>query len=401
MQLISDSVGTGGANAVADIALVQAILLKTTRAAAAARPAGPYLASYDGVAGAGTSAAINAFQADHLMVTNAAKQSVLAANTTAGLVKPGDATWAKMLTEVQTDFANLRVLTGGKVVYVEATAAELQTKIAAATGLTFTVTFRVKVLACINKMHADYGIAVGVCPKGDRRTFQSQFQIRRDTPANTKAGPGESNHNYGMATDIGFDGLRWLKANGTVQANEDPWLKFLHASNSVEEMRFWTALRTVGESTAVGAFRGPESDRPHLQNWDDNTVSMTARLPVHLQASGSMKWSRGVVASGATTYKCDLGLGGAQFDVGTAMQIWDLNATVTAAVITQARAAVAAAAAGARGPRVAPPARPQPGAVPQPVRPPAAVTAADVTLMRQALRAEFDLADTNWRNWTS
>ena len=191
-----------------------------------------------------------------------------------------------------------------------------------------------------------------------------------------------------MATDIGFAGLRWLQANGTVQANEDPWLKYLHAAKAAEETRFWTALRTVGTSAAVGAFRGPLSDSPHLQNWDDSTVLMTLRLAAHLQASGTMKWSRGVVASGATTYKCDLGLGVAQYDVGTAMQIWDLNATLTAATLTQARAAAAAAAA-AHAPRGTPPPKPQPPA-----------TAADVTAMRQALRAQFDLADTNWRNWT-
>lgn len=388
MQLISASVGENATNTVSDVALVQAILLKTTRTAAPNRAAGPYLASYDGAAGPATTAAIKAFQADHLMVLNAAKQSVLAPSATLGQVKPSDATWAKLLTEVPAEFANLRVLSGGKIVYVQATAAELQGKISAANGLTFTATFRTKVIACINKMHADYGIAVGVCPKGDRRTFQAQFQIRRDTPANTKAGPGESNHNYGMATDIGFAGLRWLHANGTVQANEDPWLKYLHAAKAAEETRFWTALRTVGTSAAVGAFRGPLSDSPHLQNWDDSTVSMTLRLAAHLQASGTMKWSRGVVASGATTYKCDLGLGVAQYDVGTAMQIWDLNATLTAATLTQARAAAAAAAA-AHAPRGTPPPKPQPPA-----------TAADVTAMRQALRAQFDLADTNWRNWT-
>ena len=388
MQLISASVGENATNTVSDVALVQVILLKTTRAAAPNRAAGPYLASYDGAAGPATTAAIKAFQADHLMVLNAAKQSVLAPSATLGQVKPSDATWAKLLTEVPAEFANLRVLSSGKIVYVQATAAELQGKISAANDLTFTATFRTKVIACINKMHADYGIAVGVCPKGDRRTFQAQFQIRRDTPANTKAGPGESNHNYGMATDIGFAGLRWLHANGTVQANEDPWLKYLHAAKAAEETRFWTALRTVGTSAAVGAFRGPLSDSPHLQNWDDSTVSMTLRLAAHLQASGTMKWSRGVVASGATTYKCDLGLGVAQYDVGTAMQIWDLNATLTAATLTQARAAAAAAAA-AHAPRGTPPPKPQPPA-----------TAADVTAMRQALRAQFDLADTNWRNWT-
>ena len=85
---------------------------------------------------------------------------------------------------------------------------------------------------------------------------------------------------------------------------------------------------------------------------------MTVRLAVHLQASGSMLWTRV-----GLTYSCDLGLGGAQFDVGTAMQIWDLAATIAAASLTQARAA-------------------------------------DVTAMRQALRSEFDLADANWQQWT-
>lgn len=389
MQLINAAVGENATNATSDVALVQAILLKTIRAAAPNRPAGPYLRTYDGLPGAATTAAIKAFQADHLMVVAASRQSVLAANATLGQVKPRDATWAKLLAKVPADFTNLRVLSGGKIVYVQATAAELQSKIIAANALTFTDTFRKKVIACIAKMHADYGIAVGVCPKGDRRTFQAQFQIRRDTPENTNAGPGESNHNYGMAMDIGFEGLRWLQSNGTVQAHEDPWLKYLHATKSAEEARFWTVLRTVGTSAAVGAFCGPLSDSPHLQNWNDSTVSMTLRLAAHLQACGTMKWSRSTVAPGATTYKCDLGFGRAQYDVGTAMKIWDLNATLTAATLTQARDAAAAAAV-VQAPRGTPAPRPQPPA-----------TAADVTAMRMALRAQFDLADSKWQKWTS
>ncbi len=181
-----------------------------------------------------------------------------------------------------------------------------------------------------------------------------------------------------MATDIGFGGLRWLHADGTVDANETSWLHHLAAESAAEANRFWDTLRTVGTSTAVGAFRGPAADRPHLQNWNDATVSMKRRLAVHLQTSGTMRWT---FASG--TYRCDLGLGGTQYAVGTAEQIWNLAATVTAANITQARAAAAAA---------RPPPRPPA---------PAPATAADVTAMRQALRNQFDLADANWQNWTA
>ena len=268
MQLISGSVGSGGTNVVSDVALVKAILLKTTRATGPGRVAGPYLESYDGIADATATAAISAFQTDHLMVLNAARQSVLATNTTAGQVKPDDATWAKMLTQVPAEFVNLRVLAGGRTVYVEATAAERQTKIGAVSGLTFTAAFRTKVIACINKMYADYGIVLGVCRNGDRRTFQAQFEIRRDTPTNTHAGPGESNHNFGMACDIGFGGLRWLHANGAVDSNETCWLHHLDPAQrgtSPEANRFWDAMRAVGESSTVGAFRGPVGDRPHLQ----------------------------------------------------------------------------------------------------------------------------------------
>ena len=390
MQAITGAVGDGAANAIHDVALIQAILVKTTRAAATGRVAAPYLASYDGVCGNGTKAAIRAFQADHVMVLNAAQQSVLNTNATDGQVKPGDATWTALLAQVPADFANLRVLTNGKTVYVEATAAQLQTKITAVAALTFAPAFRVKVLACINQMHSIHGVALGVCAQGDRRTFQAQYALLTNGQGVTNAGPGESNHNFGMATDIGFAGLSWLHADGALDTNETSWLHHLSGVSNAEANRFWDAMRTVGTSTPVGAFRGPVGDRPHLQNWNDANVSMTARLAVHLQASGSMRWAR---AGGV--YTCDLGLGGAMYPVGTAAQIWNLQATVTAANITQARAA-AAAAGPPGGPRGGP-ARPGAGAPPAP----AVVTQADVTAMRQLLRDQFDLADTNWQNWTA
>ena len=374
MQAITASVGDGGTNHPSDTALVQAMLVKTVRPAAPGRPAAPYLASYDGACGGITKAAIRAFQGDRVFVSAAGNASVPNPKATPGLVLPGDATWAQLLAQVPPEFVNLRVLPGGRVVYVEATAQELQTKLMSLAPLTFAPFFGVKVRNCVNRMYQLHGIVVGVCPQGDRRTFQAQYALLTGGGNVTRAGPGESNHNFGMAADLGFGGLRWLHANGVVDVNETPWMHHLTAQSAAQALMFWEAMRAVGTSGVVGAFRGPIDDRPHLQNWNDANVSMKARLAVHLQASGSMRWS-----FSGSTYRCDLGLGGAQFDVGTAAQIWNLNATLIPASLSQARTAAAAA---------------------QKKPAPAAATAADVLAMRQALRQQFDLADSTWRVWT-
>ncbi len=414
MQAISGSVGDKGANNISDVALVQAILLKTQRAATPGSPAGPYLASYDGVCGDGTKAAIRAFQTDHVFVSADGRQCAPNPNATSGLVAPGDATWKKLIEKVGAGFADMRVLAGGKTVYVAATDAQLLTKIAAANAMTFTPAFRTKVIACINRMHALHGIAIGVCRQGDRRDFQTQYDLLTSGRGVTNAGPGESNHNFGMAVDLGFEGLRWLQSNGTVTENETSWLHRLDPRQTVvaEALRFWDALRAVGTSAVVGAFRGPAADRPHLQNWSDAGVSMAARLADLLTRSGTMRW-----AATRGAYTCDLGLGGDLVSVGTAAQIWNRQATLTLAELTRLRGDQAARAAGAQragpgGAGGAPPGRPpvpaqppRPGApMPggnQPGAPAQPVTQADVTAMQRELRHQFELADANWQAWTS
>jgi hypothetical protein len=71
----------------------------------------------------------------------------------------------------------MRVLTGGRTVYVAATAAQAQMRGALAGGLTFTIEFRARVTTCIGQMHALHGIAVGVCIDGARRDFATQHTI--------------------------------------------------------------------------------------------------------------------------------------------------------------------------------------------------------------------------------
>lgn len=366
MQTITASVGENGTNTISDVALVQAILLKTTRVATPANPATEYLSAYDGVCGASTKSAIRAFQLDHAGAANP--------NATAGLVKPGDATWTRLLEKVNRDFSDMRVLAGGKTVYLAATAAQLQKSIAAANRLTFTPVFRTKVIACMNRMHALHGIAVGVCPNGARRTFQGQYDLLTSGRGVTHAGPGESNHNFGMAVDLGFADLRWLKSDGAVTENETPWLQILSPNPrtmNAQALLLWEALRAVGTSPAVGAFRGPAVDRPHLQNWSDAGVSMARRLADLLARSGTMRWS---VAH--SVYSSDLALGGALFPLGTAAHIWNHEAGVTVDMLVRSVEA------------------------PHTVTPPPRPTQADVVAMQQELRHQFELADANWQNWT-
>jgi hypothetical protein len=384
MQDIQNSVGENGTNERSDGALVQAILAKITRAADGTRPAGPYLTGIDGDVGNGTKTSIRNFQNEHVFVNPATGQAMPNPGATEGLVRPGDATWAKMLELVDPAFSDMRVLVGGKTVYVAATEDQKQAKITAANALTFTQEFRVRVVSCINRMHELHGIAVGVCPQGDRRDFQAQYDLLTSGRNVTNAGPGESNHNFGMAVDLGFQGLRWLRSNGSVVENETHWFHRLDPQQrgTPETTRFWDALRAVGTSPAVGAFRGPLGDRPHLQNWNDANVSMTRRLAVHLTNSGTMQWER--VGGRPTRYSCDLGFGGQQFDVGTSAQIWNNQATVTADMIRRGRAAQPAdPQQGGQQPRLAP------------------VTEADVRGMRAELRRQFELADANWQNWTA
>lgn len=399
MQIITNSVGENGNNNISDVALVQAILVKTQRPATNTTPSAPFLASYDGVSGNGTISAIRDFQNHHVFVSPNGQQSAPNPNATAGLVRPNDATWAKLVEMVPAAFSDMRVLAGGKTVYVAATAAQLQAKIAAANALTFTQAFRTKVIACINRMHSLHGIAIGVCRQGDRRTFQTQYDLLTSGRNVTRAGPGESNHNFGMAVDLGFEGLRWLQRNGTVTERETSWFHLLDPNQvlNAESLKFWETLRTVGTSSQVGAFRGPASDRPHLQNWDDAGVSMAARLADLLTRSGTMRWS---ATRGA--YSSDLGFGGELFAVGSAAQIWNRQATVTVAMLIRGRAARLAQAAPG-GPQRQAPGVPQPGnRPPQPGnRPQGPPTQADVVAMQQELRRQFELADANWQNWTA
>ena len=380
MQAVGKAVGDGQPNEVGDVTLIQAALVKIAGPAGKGRPAGHYLPSYNGTFSKGTTEAITAFQND---------QKLSGAQVTVGRVNPRDGTFEALAAALPRDVADLRVLPRANTAYVGASRTDFTNRLGEATSKLFTAPFKVKVSATISRMFNEIGIVLAVDPDGDHRTFQKQYALRTSGRGVTKAGPGESNHNFGGAVDLGFKGLRWLKPDGTVVQEAAWWLAGMPASN---QQVFWDKLRSTG--IACGAFHGPLGDRPHLQNWDDAGVSMVSRLAALLTRSGSMKWT---AAHGV--YSCDLGLGGKLVPVGTSVQIWEQKATVDAATIRRLHTAHQAPGANPQGPVQRPgPAPPQPGA---PGSRPPANDATEVASMRQALRQQFDLAEAHWRDWTA
>lgn len=380
MQAIGKAVGDGQPNEVSDVTLIQAALVKISRPAGKGRPTGHYIASYNGIFSKGTTEAITAFQNDH---------KLSGAQVTVGLANPGDGTFQAIAAALPRDVADLRVLPRANTAYAAASQTDFTKRQGEATSKLFTAAFKVKVSDTISRMFKETGIVLAVDPDGDHRTFQKQYALRTSGRGVTNAGPGESNHNFGGAVDLGFKGLRWLKPDGTVVQETGWWLAEMPAKN---QQAFWNKLRSTG--IACGAFHGPLGDRPHLQNWNDAGVSMVSRLAALLTGSGSMKWT---AAHGV--YSCDLGLGGKLVPVGTSVQIWEQKATVAAATIHRLRTAHQAPGANPQGPVQRPgPAPSRPGAAGS--RPPAD-DATEVASMRQALRQQFDLAEARWRDWTA
>jgi hypothetical protein len=407
LQSLIGSVGENARNARHDAALVQAILTLVKRPAALDPKAGPYLTNIDGDCGNHTKQAIRQFQYDRVFVSSTDSRSQAVPGATPGLIAPDDVTWKAVIACVPAAFADLRVLQTSKTVYVGATQAQQAANTARVGQLTFAPTFRRLVVSLLDQIYQRYRISVGVCVQGDRRDFQTQYDLLTGVDANgrsrnvTRSGPGESNHNFGQGVDIGFAGLRWRRADGVVIENEDSWLHRLDPTQAAadEALIFWNMLRSEG--MALGMFRGPERDRPHLQAWNDAGIDMADRLADLLTRKGTMRWK-----GQAQRYRCDLGFRGDYFDVGTAAAIWNRESPVTVAMLTLAQAsritglgsspAAASISRGATGqmPMVRQPVTGQMATVRAPV-----VTQADVRAMLTTLRNDFEAADANWAEW--
>ena len=215
MADIKDSVGEQGTNKVHDIALVQAMLRLVKDAKNQ-----PYLGgNYDGSYGKVTKAAIISFQNDHKLAAAKAGPG----QDTLGLVSSGGPTILKLNAMLSAENKEIRILPDTRTVYWPGNEADAKESSKAILGnVEMEVTFRTTVAKLVDTMFQDHKIVLSLTNSGARRTFQKQYELVTQPNPPTKAGPGESNHNYGMAVDIGFKGLKWMQGNGTAKVAECP-----------------------------------------------------------------------------------------------------------------------------------------------------------------------------------
>ncbi|WP_046986491.1 hypothetical protein [Delftia tsuruhatensis] len=362
MPDIKDSVGEGGSNQVHDVALLQAMLRVVKDAKNA-----PYLGvDYDGSYGAQTRAALERFQNDHkLAAAKAAPGQPQAGGTkeALGLAAAGGATVAKLSAMLPASHQNMRSANNSKTVYIEAKAQDAATsKAAIANDAEYEPTFRAKLASLVQQMYDTHKIALWITPTGRRRTFAQQA-----AETQTKAGPGESNHNFGRAADIGFKRFQWVKGDGSIVTDAD-WLNQLHTAKAADAARWWDERDRLAAKQGLLPLK---FERVHLQAFAQEGVSNQRSLAKLLNAvsQNNMRWK--------SAYQADLQSQGKHWvTVGSAKSIWAGTASVTKADLAKARTL-------ATGKQVKE----------------TQITQDEVAAMRRMLKADFEQADLNWSKW--
>lgn len=363
MADIKDTVGETAKNDTHDVTLVQAMLKVVKNKTGVA-----FLKSnYDGSYGPDTKQAITDFQNEHKLAQ--AKATATNADKLGYMTSNGP-TIKKLSDSLPADYSTIRVIKNHKTAYLagDANVAQ-QVGLSVKTDANFTQTFRVNVGKLIDRMYSDYKIVLKPTPTGRRRSFAQQAAVN---PATTNAGPGESNHQWGRAVDLGIHNLKWIKGDGTI-FKDALWLNSLELKSSAKANAFWN----VRDALATNNFslHRLQMERIHLQDFNQATMSSRASLVKHLNNVAKLNWA----TAAGKNYKSNLGLDPAAIHVvGTAKQIWANNATVTKTMLAKAKTAKAK---GAK------------------VYKEADIKAQDIIDTKKALKADFALADTQWKKW--
>jgi peptidoglycan hydrolase-like protein with peptidoglycan-binding domain len=390
MPTLSDSVGDGGNNAVHDVAMVQMML----RAVKQANNAPYFAGDYTGTYGDDVKTAIAAFQNDQKLLPAAGPAGAPPANAEVkGLLRKDGATLAKLSAMLPAKYAAATIIAGTKTVYLAMDAGAAKGSAATITGkVDLDVGFRAKVAQLVNAVYAQQQIVLTIPPSGWRRDYAAQAAI---SPAHTGAGPGESNHNYGQAVDIGFAGLTWIKGNGDL-VKEDFWLAKGHMPGA-KQKEFWAARNAIATTIPIYPthFGG---DLIHLQAYNDAHVSYARSLAALLNAvtPNHIKWQ---AAHGKPhVYKSDLGLGGALFPVGTAREIWAGNSPLKKVDVATALNAKLAVDKTFDVIKFLDPTNPKQVAPAAPLKE-ADIKDAWVARFKTSLKANFQAADASWKSW--
>lgn len=358
---ITANVGAKLANKVHDVSLVEAMLRIVKNAKGA-----PYLAAdYQHNWRDATKTAIIAFQTDHAKAIGAGQKG----KEPLGEVLTGAATIAALNAALPATHKPLRIIPNTHTVYLEGAQADATASATAIrTDTEFESTFKSLLAQLVDTMYAQHKIVLKITPTGRRRTFAQQA-----AEVKTKAGPGESNHNWGRASDIGFKGFQWIQGNGAIKKDAD-WLNSLEAVSGVKSTQLWDARDALAKALPLYNLRPYEII--HLQLYREKTFNIFNSLVALMNSVGKMKWSA------SPRYSADFGLGGQLYAVGTSKQIWSGNAPISKIDLAAALNAHAKAKKLAKIYKVAD------------------IDAKMVSTYQAALKADFQAADTNWLKWT-
>lgn len=384
MADIKDSVGAGGVNRRADVTLVQALL----KAAKTSRGHSYYHSHYDGAFTPDMQRAITAFQTDQKLVE--IKKSALPTmlnywqhhmpkmgldpfrpEEKAGLISAKGKTIVKLNASVPADYKSLRVLEAINLLYWESSPDSAESSAKAIEGdAGLDSGFRVNVAKLVRTMYTRHKLALWVAEhRGALRTFEEQYKAATKKPKPASgAGPGESNHNFGFAVDIGYTDLKWLNpTSGAIVTEKSYAIETLMKTFNAKFSHMFDLRNQV--AAGLGLFPTTFSNDPgHLQNFSDAHVNMRRSLAAMLNVVGKHKWKTGP----GDTYECDLGLGGQFYMVGKSEQIWEGNALVTSQMLTQAL---------------------------QAAKKPVAAKQSDVQAMQRQLKADLEAAEQNRSRW--
>lgn len=335
---ITKTVGDLGSNANEDVALVQLMLRVVRNAKGLSYFSSNYNGNYDQT----LKAAITAFQQDQKLVavkTPGDKQlpPVAGLNEKPGLVAPGSKTLSTLVAKLPADLKNIRIIPGTKTIYVEGN----QNQAVASAQLIrgnpqLGADFRDKVAKLVDTMYKDHKIALDLVPNtGGRRDFTDQAKVANAS----SAGPGESNHQYGNAVDIGFKGFKWVAGDGTIKTDSF-WLE--HSGLPLDKrLELWAARNAIAFKQ-LGLFQTNKlGDYVHIQGFSDDTTSMGRSLAKLLEtvSPAKAKWSFAgrveVDKKKYNTYKVDVGLG-TPLGTGKAIQVWNGEAPISKAELANA-----------------------------------------------------------------
>ncbi len=322
MLTITSSVGKNGTNRSHDVRLIQTALKLLKKANGQ-----PYLAGKcDGRYGNQTGGAITAFQNEHLFSSGQKPPDEMP-----GLIRPGGKTLATLTGKLPQEYRAMRIIPNTLTVYL----GQPQSSYVAFRGIFFPYTefapdFKSRLTNLIAKMYADHGIVLSIPNNGWRRSFAVQWKIYDDNKSKkvktTESAAGESNHQYGNAVDLGFDGLQWFDDEGRL-VKENHWLKIMLSKSYRRFSEFWKTRDDIATSFGIKK-TNLANDLIHLQSYEDgrSQVSMGRSLAVHLTTVSNQKTGNnhawGVKLSGPNIYLCDYGLGGEKYSVGEAQDIW-------------------------------------------------------------------------------